>query len=226
MIGTIVNTSTILIGSCIGHLFKNGIKEEYKSIMLQSMGLVATIIGINSAVSNIPKSNYEVLFIISLTIGGIIGQRINLEEKFNKLTIKNSQSNLSEGLSTAILLFCVGALSIIGPIESALNGNNTLLFTNAVLDGITSIVLASNFGIGIAISAGVLLVFQSTIYFFAQTISVFITPDLLTEISIIGGILILSSGISILNIKKINTLNLLPSLLIPILFYYKIKILE
>ena len=219
MIGTIVNTISILTGSCIGHVFKQGIKEEYKVIMLQSMGLVATVIGINSVVSNMPKSNYQVLFIVSLTIGGLIGQKINLEKRFNKLTKKNSQSNLSEGLSTAILLFCVGALSIVGPIESALNGNNTLLFTNAILDGITSIVLASNFGIGIAISSVVLFIFQSTIYFSAQGISSFITPDLLTEISIIGGILILSSGLGILNIRKINTLNLLPSLLIPVIFF-------
>lgn len=219
MIGTIVNTISILTGSCIGHVFKQGIKEEYKAIMLQSMGLVATVIGINSVVSNMPKSNYQVLFIVSLTIGGLIGQKINLEKRFNKLTKKNSHNNLSEGLSTAILLFCVGALSIVGPIESALNGNNTLLFTNAILDGITSIVLASNFGIGIAVSSVILFIFQSTIYFSAQGISGFITPDLLTEISIVGGILILSSGLGILNIKKINTLNLLPSLLIPVIFF-------
>ena len=120
---------------------------------------------------------------------------------------------MAEGLSTAVLLFCIGTLSIVGPIESALNGNQTYLFTNEILDLVTSIVLAATFGLGIALSAVVLFCWQGFFYFTAKAVSGYITPALLTEISIIGGVLILSSGLSILGVKKFSTMNLIPSLL-------------
>jgi uncharacterized membrane protein YqgA involved in biofilm formation len=219
VIGTIVNSISIISGSILGAAFKKGIKEEYKDIMLQAMGLSATVLGISSAVNSISKSNYHVLFIISIAVGGLIGQAAGLEKKVESITSKYSKSNLVEGLSTAVLLFCAGTLSILGPLESALKGDNTLLFTNAILDGITSIVLASNFGIGIIISSFILFMWQGLIYLSANIVSVYITPDLLNEISIIGGILILGSGLNILEIKKIKVLNLLPALLIPIIFF-------
>lgn len=220
MIGTIVNCTAIIIGSILGTILKNGIKEKYKDIMLKAMGLSAALLGVSSAVKGINDSNYPVLFIISLAIGGLIGEALALEKRVNNLTSKFSKGNLIEGLSTAVLLFCAGALSILGPLESALNGNNTLLYTNAILDGITSVVLASNYGIGIGISAFVLFIWQGSIYLCADIISPYITPALLNEISIIGGVLILSSGLNILQIKKINVLNLLPSLLVPVTYFF------
>lgn len=220
MIGTIVNCTAIIIGSILGTILKNGIKEKYKDIMLKAMGLSAALLGVSSAVKGINDSNYPVLFIISLAIGGLIGEALALEKRVNNLTSKFSKGNLIEGLSTAVLLFCAGALSILGPLESALNGNNTLLYTNAILDGITSVVLASNYGIGIGISAFVLFIWQGSIYLCADIISPYITPALLNEISIIGGVLILSSGLNILQINKINVLNLLPSLLVPVTYFF------
>ena len=220
MIGTIVNCTAIIIGSILGTILKNGIKEKYKDIMLKAMGLSAALLGVSSAVKGINDSNYPVLFIISLAIGGLIGEALALEKRVNNLTSKFSKVNLVEGLSTAVLLFCAGALSILGPLESALNGNNTLLYTNAILDGITSVVLASNYGIGIGISAFVLFIWQGSIYLCADIISPYITPALLNEISIVGGVLILSSGLNILQIKKINVLNLLPSLLVPVTYFF------
>lgn len=121
-------------------------------------------------------------------------------------------SNLAQGLSTAILLYCAGTLSILGPIQSALQGDNTYLFTNAILDGITSIVLSSTFGIGIALAAIILFCWQGAIYLLAGLIAPFITDTLMTEISLVGGVLIFASGLGILGIKKIKTLNLLPAL--------------
>lgn len=220
MIGTIVNCTAIIIGSILGTILKNGIKEKYKDIMLKAMGLSAALLGVSSAVKGINDSNYPVLFIISLAIGGLIGEALALEKRVNNLTSKFSKGNLVEGLSTAVLLFCAGALSILGPLESALNGNNTLLYTNAILDGITSVVLASNYGIGIGISAFVLFIWQGSIYLCADIISPYITPALLNEISIVGGVLILSSGLNILQIKKINVLNLLTSLLVPVTYFF------
>ena len=147
MIGTIANTSTILIGSIVGSTLKKGIGEKYKTVMMDAMGLAATGLGINSIVQAMPESRYHVLFIVSLALGGLIGTRLDLASAFDRVVSKISKgSNLAQGLSTAILLFCAGTLSILGPMQSALQGDNTFLFTNAILDGITSIVLSSTFG--------------------------------------------------------------------------------
>ncbi len=219
MIGTIVNTGTILTGSIIGSILKKGIKEEYQSALYNAMGFAATALGINAVVTNMGKSTFPVLFIMSLAIGSLVGTMLDLNGKFNGLTGKFSKTNLGEGLSTAILLFCIGTLSILGPIESAVHGDHTYLFTNATLDFVTSMVLASTYGIGIAAAAGVLFCWQGSIYVGAGFLTSFLTPELLTEISIVGGVLIASSGLSILKIKDSKSLNMLPSLLVPILWF-------
>lgn len=221
MLGTIVNTTTILVGSLIGSVVNKGMKEKYQDALFNAMGLAATALGINSVVQHMPESNYPVLFIVSLAVGSLIGNMIDLDAKFQKLTskLKFGNSNLGQGLATAILLFCIGTLSILGPIESAVHGDNTFLFTNATLDFVSSMVLASTYGIGIAIAAGVLFCWQGGIYLLACLLGSFMTNDMMTEISIIGGILIASSGISILKIKDCKTLNMLPSLLIPVVFF-------
>ena len=204
MLGTIVNCATIVCGSLIGSVLKKGISERYKETMIQGMGLAAIALGLNSALTNMPKSDFPVLFIASLAIGGLIGEMLNLDSLFQKGLSKISvgNSNLSEGLSTAILLFCVGTLSILGPMQSALQGDNTFLYTNAMLDLVTSMVFAANYGFGIAFAAVALFFWQGFFYCFAYLIADFVTGQLLTELSIIGGILIFCSGLGILNIKK------------------------
>lgn len=219
MIGTMVNTGTILAGSIIGSAVKKGIKKEYQGALFHAMGLAAIGLGINAVIQNMSKSEYPVLFIASLAIGSLTGTMLNLDEKFQKLANRNSSGNLGQGLSTAILLFCIGTLSILGPMQSALLGDNTYLFTNAALDFVTSMVLASTYGIGIAIAAIVLFVWQGSIYLGAGMLSGFLTPELLTEISIVGGFLIASSGLSILEIKDCKTLNMLPALLVPVIWF-------
>ena len=219
MLGTIFNTMMIIVGSIIGSIFKNGIKDEYHQILMQAMGLAAMGLGINALVQHLPSSKYPVLFIVSLAIGGLLGQKLNLESKFNALVNKYSKGNLAEGLSTAILLFCIGSLSILGPIEAALKQDYTYLLTNGILDGITSVVLATTFGIGIAVAGIVLFLWQGSIYLIASLMENSINNDLLNELTIIGGILILASGLSILGIKKCNTLIILTSLMIPIIVF-------
>ena len=140
-------------------------------------------------------------------------------------SVRAAQNPLSEGLSTAILLFCIGTLSILGPIQAAVFGDHTFLFTNAMLDLVTSAVLASTYGIGIAIAAPVLFLWQGGIYLFAGFLSGFLSDALLCEISVIGGILIASSGISILKIREIKTLNLLPALFVPPLWFMLVSLL-
>lgn len=222
MIGTIFNVCMILVGSFVGSYFKKGIKPAYNEILTQALGLVAMMVGINAVVQHMPKSHYPVLFIVSLAVGGLIGQWLNLEKHFDNLVNKFSKpnpdggSNLAEGLATAVLLYCIGSLSILGPIQAALNKDYTFLFTNGMLDGITSIVLASTFGIGMALAAVAVLVWQGSIYLIAMLLQNSINTNMITELTIVGGILILASGLGLLNIKKIKVLNLLPSLVVPI----------
>lgn len=216
MIGTITNAGAILIGCAVGGTLKKGIGERYKAVMMDAMGLAATALGINAIVQAMPASRYRVLFIVSLALGGLVGTKLSLDTAFARAVSKISGgSNLAQGLSTAILLYCAGTLSILGPVESALHGDNTYLFTNAILDGISSVVLSSTFGFGIALAAAVLFLWQGGIYLLANVIAPYLTPDLLTELSLVGGVLILSSGLGILEIKRIKTLNLLPALLVP-----------
>ena len=226
MIGTIVNTGTILAGSVLGSILRKGIKEEYQGALFNAMGLAATGLGINSVVQNMPKSNYPVLFIISLAAGSLVGTMLDLDGKFQKLSSRFSSCKLGEGLSTGILLYCIGTLSILGPVNSALATDHTYLFTNATLDFVTSTVLASTYGIGMALAAPVLFVWQGGIYLLALILGNFMTPDMMTEISLVGGFLIASSGISILGIKNCKTLNMLPCLLVPVIWFFLLGIIK
>ena len=219
MIGTIVNTGTILAGSLLGSLLRRGIQEKYRNALYTAMGLAATGLGINAVVQNMPNSTFPVLFILSLALGSCLGPVLNLDGGFQRLTARFSSGNLGQGLSTGILLFCIGTLSILGPIQSALYGDNTYLFTNATLDFVTSMVLASTYGIGMALAAPVLFLWQGAIYLFAGMLTDLVTTELMTEISIVGGFLIASSGISILGLKDCKTLNMLPSLLVPVAWF-------
>ena len=215
MLGTLVNVGAIVAGSLIGSVARRGIRPEYQKALFTAMGLAATGLGINAVVQNMPHSVFPVLFIISLAVGGVVGTMLDVEDRFNRLTGRFSSGNLAQGLSTAILLFCMGTLSILGPMQSALNGDNTYLFTNATLDFVTSMALASTYGPGIAFAAVVLFCWQGSIYGGAGVLSDFLTPELMTELSVVGGFLIAASGLAILNIKNCRTLNLLPALLVP-----------
>ena len=225
MFGTIVNTVLIIVGTLIGTVLKKGIKEQYQTALFNAMGFAAIALGVNAVVQNMPNSTYPVLFIMSLAIGSFIGAALDLDGKFNTLVGRLGNSNLSKGLSTAILLFCVGTLSILGPIESALNNNHTYLLTNATLDFVTSMALAATYGIGIMFAAVVLFVWQGGIYLLAGYLEPFLTESLMAEVSIVGGVLILASGLSILDIKDSKTLNMLPALFVPVVWFFIISFL-
>ena len=219
MLGTIVNTLCIVAGSCIGSIAKRAIRPQYQGALYNAMGLAAFVLGINAVVTHLPNSQYPVLFIVSLAIGTLIGTILDLAGKFNRVMKRFSKSNLAEGLSTGILLYCVGTLSMVGPIMSALYGDNTYLFANATLDLVTSMVLASTYGIGMILAAPVLFLSQGSIYLLTSLAGNIISDELMCEVSIVGGVLIASSGLAILQIKDCKTLNMLPALLMPALFF-------
>lgn len=216
MIGTFVNVGTIIVGSLIGGLFKKIMSDRVNKALYVAMGLAAFGLGINAVVQNMPNSQFPVLFIASLAIGGAIGTIIDIDGRVSRLTSKRGDGGkLGEGIVTGSLLFCIGTLSILGPVQSALYQDHTFLFTNATLDLVTAMVLASTYGIGMMIAAGILLCWQGSIYGLTMLIGNFITDTMMCELGIVGGFLIAMSGLGILEIKDCKTLNFLPALLIP-----------
>jgi len=227
MIGTIVNTCCILVGSVVGSFIKKGIKPEIQKVMYTAMGLASLGLGFNAFIQHFSESEFPVLFIISLALGGLLGTALDIDGWFKRLVDKHSadgdnpdaKGGLAKGLSTCILLFCIGTFSIVGPMNSALYGDNTFLFTNATLDLITSTVFATTYGIGIAFAAPVLFTWQGMFYLIAYLAGSVIPDALIHELISVGGLLIVASGLSLLELKDCKSLNLLPSLLIPVIFY-------
>ena len=215
-----MNTACILTGSVVGSLLKRGLGEKYRNVLYWAMGLSSIALGVSTFTQNLPKSDFPVLFILSLAIGGIIGTALDLDGRTKALIARRGGEGLANGLISACLLFCVGTFSIVGPILSATTGDNTFLYTNATLDLVTSMVFAATYGIGIAISAGILFCWQGFFYLLGKLAaeSPLLQGTLVYELSIVGGVLILSSGLSLLNIKDCKSMNYLPALLIPVLW--------
>jgi len=224
MIGTIVNTATIIAGTIIGTLLHRGVKEKYKEVLYTGLGLASLAIGLNATISHFSQSDYPVLFIISLAVGGVAGTALDIDGRFKKLVDRlkrggSGDNRLADGLATAILLYCIGPLSMLGPVISALKGDHTFLFTNATLDFVSSMVFASTYGIGMILAAPVLFCWQGMFWLVAHISSTAISESLMAELLIVGGLLITGSGLALLNLKDCKTLNLLPSLLVPVIWY-------
>lgn len=221
MLGTIVNTACIVAGSIVGSLLKRGLGEKYQTVLYYAMGLSSLALGVSTFTQNLPKSEFPVLFILSLAIGGVAGAALDLDGRTKRLIAKRSSEGLASGLISACLLFCVGTFSIVGPILSATTGDNTFLFTNATLDLVTSMVFAATYGIGIIAAAGVLFCWQGLFYLLGKLAadSALLQGTFVNELSIVGGVLIISSGLSLLQIKDCKTLNYLPALLVPLLWF-------
>lgn len=231
MLGNLVNAAAIVAGSLLGLLAHRGLKENYKTIVMQAIGLSVLFIGAATAIKGLLDPESEaILFIISLVIGGVIGEWAGLEKGLDKLGLflqnkispaqNEGEGTIAQGFVTASLIFCVGTMAIIGSLESGLQGNHNMLFAKAVLDGVTAMILTSTMGLGVLFSAIMVFAYQGAIVLFAGCLEPFLTVHVIREISIIGGILIAGIGLGMMEIKKIKTLNLLPAVLIPALYYY------
>ncbi len=219
MFAIIINAVAVILGSAIGALFRKSISEKYINVMNTAMGLCALVLGINVAIGSMQKTQYPVLFIFCLSIGGLVGTVLKLDQRMDVATRKISTTNLAEGITTAILLCCVGTLAMMGPVMSALYGDNTYLMTAATLNLVTMIVLASSYGFGTALTAIVVFIWMTSIYGIAMLSRNFISDELISEVSLVGGILIAASGLGILHIKDCKTINLLPALFMPMIFF-------
>ena len=227
MIGTIVNTCTIVAGTLIGVVLHKGIKEKYKNVLYDALGLACFAIGLNAVVTNLPKSQYPVLFIAAMAIGSIVGVALDIDGRFRRLVDRKSSKDgqrasgtrLADGLATATLVYCIGPLSMLGPVISALEGDHTFLFTNATLDLVTATIFGSTYGLGMLLAAPVLFLWQGMFYGVALLSSTAVSEALMAELLIVGGLLITGSGLSLLRIKDCHVLNMLPALLVPPLWF-------
>lgn len=221
LLGTIVNALAVVGGSLLGLIFRGGIPEKYNETVIKSISLAVVLIGIMNAL----KVQDLLLVIFSLAIGSLIGEHINIEEKLDNLgnwvekKFSRGSGSIAKGFVTASLLYCVGSLAIVGSLESGLSNNHQTLFAKSVIDGITSIVFASSMGIGVLLSAIPIFLYQGFITLSASFMKQFLVEAVITDMSAIGGLLIIGIGLNILEIKKIKVGNMLPAIFIPLVYY-------
>ncbi|WP_446897657.1 DUF554 domain-containing protein [Clostridium sp. LBM24168] len=232
MIGVIVNTMTVIIGSIIGLLFKKGIPRRITEPVMVGIGLCTVYIGISGTL----KGKNTLVLIISIVIGTIIGTWIDIDKRITILgkwiekhfkTSSDNTISVAEGFVTASLLFCIGAMTIVGSLNAGLTGDNTMLFTKSVLDLISSTILSVSFGIGVLFSASFVFLFQGAIVLLAQFLQPILTNSAIEEITCTGSLMIIALGLNIIGVTKIKVANYLPAIIVtPILCWMAALILK
>ena len=217
-IGTFINMLTVLVGSSVGLMLRQRLPEQIKEIIFQGIGLASLVLGMQMAF----ESQNFVVIIFSLLIGGIIGVAIELEARMEawsealKARVRVGDERFTEGLITAFLIFCIGSMTFVGALNEGLTGDRTLLLTKATLDGFTSIALASVYGVGVAFSILPMFVVQGSLTLLAGQAHSFFSPLLIDQLTAAGGVLIVGIGLSLLEIKQVRGITLLPSLIVVI----------
>ena len=223
ILGSIINAITIVTGSILGVFLSNGVSERFNKIIFQALGLFSIFLGVSLAFET--ENNFMIMS-LALIIGGLIGELLRIEQRIegisNKLKKKlnNANPKFTEGLITSTMLFSIGSMAILGPLNEALKGDRTLVLTKAIMDGVSSIALASAFGRGVIYSAIPVLIIQGGIGLSAAFLEPLLSPELISELTAVGGILIIGIGISVLEIKKIKVINLIPALFMIIPLYF------
>lgn len=222
MMGTIVNSAAVIGGGLIGATVGGAIKDKYKNTIMQGIGLSVIIIGLSMAL----KGQMILLTIFSLVIGAIIGEMADIEDKLDRfgkwiqgLLHRDGKVNtFSEGFVIASLVYCVGSMAIVGSIEDGIRHNPDILYAKSVLDGVSAVVFASTLGFGVMFSFIPVLIYQGAITLLASYLQPVLMDWVVTEMSAVGGILIVGIGLTMLEIKKIKVGNLLPSIFIPVIY--------
>ncbi len=226
MLGTLVNVAAIIAGSLVGLIFRGRISEKYNKTIIQAISLAVILIGLKSAF----KCNDFILIIISLALGSLLGELCQIEHRLENagtwLEKKFSKKggNFADGFVTTSLLYCVGAMAIVGSLESGLTGNHNTLFAKSTLDGIAAVIFSSTMGIGVLFSSVSVFLYQGTITLAAVYIKPFLVPEVISQMSSVGGLLIVGLGINMLGKNKIKVGNMLPAVFIPLIYYIGIQI--
>jgi hypothetical protein len=222
MFGTFINAAAVIMGSSIGLIIHSRLPEKMIQIAFQGVGLFTLVLGMIMAI----KTNNLLIMILSIVIGSIIGEFIGIDKRMNgfgewlKKKLGNKNELFSDGFVTAFLLYCMGSMTILGAFEEGLQGTTDLLVAKSVLDGFSSIVLAATIGIGVLFSFIPLLLFQGGLTLLASNLESVFSEIVITELSAVGGIILLGLGFTLLDIKEIKVLNMLPSLVIVVVLSY------
>ena len=222
MIGTLTNVATVVAGTLIGMALKQRIPERISRAVMQGLGIFTVFIGFNMAFET--QNMLVVLF--SIVIGTAIGTALDIAGRLERAAAriearfarKGSGSGLAAGFLAASLLFCVGPMSIIGSIEDGLVGNYQILMTKALMDGVSSIVFGAAMGVGVALSALTILVYQGGLTLAAAAVKGLLSDAAMTEMTAVGGLLIVAIGLNMLDIKKIRVADMLPAIFLAVLF--------
>ena len=222
MIGTIVNSVAVVIGCLIGFLIKGRLKTNISNTIMSRLGLCVLYIGVSGAL----KGEDTLLMIICIVIGALIGELIDIDKWLSRLgeiierkvnKVGKSNISIAEGFVSASLLFCVGAMAIVGSLESGLRGNHDTLFAKSLLDGVTSIILTSTLGIGVIFSAVTIFIYQGLITLGAGMLANVLSESVINNMTAVGSLLIIGLGFNILGITKIKVANMLPAVILPVL---------
>lgn len=222
MLGVFVNCLAVIVGGLTGATVRRGLPERVGATVMNGLALCVIYIGISGAF----KGENILLTIISVAIGGVIGEGIDLDRHLNRLgraierrfTREGEESTLAQGFVAASLLFCVGAMAVVGSLQSGLTGNHETLFAKSVIDGISALVLASTLGYGVVLSSVVLLLYQGGITISAHFLEPFLTQSVVADLTGIGSLLIIAIGLNMLRATKIKVINLVPAIFIPFIY--------
>lgn len=223
MLGTIVNVIAVIVGGFIGLCFKKGLPKRLTDAVMTGVALCTVYIGISGCL----KGENAIITVVSIAIGAIVGTLLDLDGKLNGLGEKlesrfkkddGEKVSLAQGFISASLLFCVGAMAIMGSLQSGLTGDHQTLFTKSVLDFISSIVFASSMGVGVLFSSVFVFVYQGAITLLASFIAPFLGEAAVAEMTCVGSILLIGLGLNLLGVTKIKIMNYIPAIFLPILF--------
>ena len=222
MLGTLINVGAILLGTLVGCLLRMGLPKRLGDTIMQGLGLCVILIGISGAI----KTADTMCVIICIALGSLLGGLANIEKRLNDLGAKAQKlldkggegSTFGKAFVTATLVYCVGAMAIVGSLDSGLRGDHTTLIAKSLLDGISAVVFASTMGPGVGLSALAVLVYQGGITLFAGVLSPLLSPEVINEMSAVGGLLIAGIGLNMIYDKHIQVVNMLPAIFLPIAY--------
>lgn len=220
MLGTVVNTAVVVVGALLGMLFKRGIPERVGDAVIKAFGLITLYIGISGAF----KGESPYVMILSIALGTMVGEWLDLQKGIERFAqtletrfAKEDDSRIAQGFISATLLFCMGAMAIVGSLEGGLRGDHTLIFTKSTLDFISAMFLAASLGIGVLFAAGSVFVYQGAIVLLAGLLAPFLSDPIITEISAVGSVLLMGLAFNLLGVTKLRIMNYIPAVLLPIL---------
>lgn len=224
MIGTLINCAAILLGSALGLLLRKGMKPRVSQTVMQGIGLSVVLIGLAGAL----KTQNTLLVILSMVLGGVAGSLLDLDRRMNDLGAYAQRrfsrggeagNAFAKGFVTASLVFCVGAMAVVGALDSGIRGDHSTLIAKSALDGVAAVVFASSLGAGVMLSALPVLVYQGAIALLGSAVAPLLSDPVVGEMSAVGGLLIVGIGLNMLLDKDIKVANLLPAILVPFLYY-------